>query len=76
MKQFDFDHPDFLKHSPERQEFMKTSYGQPIGEDEFVRIAQSWPKRGGKSNKHRTPSSLRKQYRRLQKNFEFYEVGI
>jgi hypothetical protein len=69
MKQFDFDHPHFFKHQLQRRKLLKRLYKSGATEDEFVKANQGIVKPNGKVY---SPSRLRQEYRRLQKNYDFF----
>lgn len=69
QRQFDFNHPDFLKHPPPRRELLKKFYKSGAAEDEFVKAHQGILQPDGKVY---SPSRLRQEYRRLQKIYDFF----
>lgn len=56
----------------ERKSFYKENWDKQITESEFIKAVSSWPKRGGKANDRRKPSSAKSQYRRLRQKFGFF----
>jgi len=69
MKQFDFNHPDFFKHQPQRRELLKRLYKSGATEDEFVKANLEIVK---PNSKFYSRSRLRQEYRRLQKMYDFF----
>jgi hypothetical protein len=69
MKQFDFNHPVFLRHQPRRQELLKRLYKSGATEEEFVEANREIAKSNGKVYSR---SRLRQEYRRLQKIYDFF----
>lgn len=73
MKTFDFDHPDFKKHHPYVQGFLRRAQGLGMTEEYFVATMRGLPKADGtKGGKSRTPSKLRTKFRRLQRVYNFF----
>jgi hypothetical protein len=71
MKQFDFDHPSFLSHQPQRRELLKRFYKSGATEDEFVKANREIVKLNGRGYRR---SRLRVEYRRLQKIYDFFSL--
>jgi hypothetical protein len=69
MKHFDFNHPDFFRHQPQRRELLKRLYKSGATEDEFVKANREIARPNGKVYSR---SRLRQEYRRLQKIYDFF----
>jgi hypothetical protein len=69
MKQFDFNHPNFLKHQPRRRELLRKLYKSGATEDDFVRAHQKVLRPDGKPYSR---ARLRQEYRRLQRIYGFF----
>jgi hypothetical protein len=69
VKQFDFNHPDFFKHQPQRRELLKKLYKSGATEDDFVKANREIVKPNGMLY---NCSRLRQEYRRLQRIYDFF----
>ena len=77
---FEFDHPDFLKHHKDNQQFMIDNFNKPITESEFVEHYTKLPRvingvRIRKASKKRSPSRSRSQYKRLVERYGAFQGG-
>jgi hypothetical protein len=69
QRQFDFNHPEFLKHPPPRRELLKKFHKSGATEDEIVKAHREILQPNGQVY---NPSRLRQEYRRLQKIYDFF----
>lgn len=73
---FDFNHPEFHKHSIESIEYLFKYHSKPITEEQFLKEMRSWPNRKvGKARKSRTPSNIKRNYRNLVERYGFFPGG-
>lgn len=81
MKAFDFEHPDFFKHPPDSQEWLKQNYDKPITQDEFVAWWTTRPRVHPDGNKilhashKRGPAYARHKYQYLVKQYGLFKGG-
>lgn len=78
MKEFDFTHPNFRRHRPVVQEWIKEHHDKPTTEDEFVEFRRkNRPRKpqGINSRKwHRKQGAdkWRREYRHLKNEYGFF----
>lgn len=74
MKEFDFTHPDFMRHQESVREWLKSHYRQTVTEDEYVAAMKELRKNdsGKRVRRSRCPSNLRYHYRMLNEKFGFF----
>lgn len=73
---FDFNHPTFHKHTTEMIEYLFKYHSKPVTEEEFLKEVRSWPNlKTGKARKKRTPSQIKRNYKRLVNRYGFFPGG-
>lgn len=74
MKEFDFTHPDFLRHQECVRTWLKEHYRKPVTEDEYVTTMKELRNdiSGKRARRSRCPSNLRHHYRMLNEKFGFF----
>lgn len=75
MRQFGFKHPEFLKLPRGIREFMISNYHKPLSEDIYVGFIRGFygDRQDAVACKYRRKPYLRRQYRRLNKKYNFFE---
>lgn len=71
MKTFDFNHPQFKKHTSPVQSLLRSAFKTRMSKEVFVAKYRKLPTRGSKKGR-RSPSYLRSVYRRLKRNYAFF----
>lgn len=74
MKEFDFTHPDFLRHQENVRNWLKKHHHKPVTENEYI-IAMKELRNdisGKRAHRNRCPSNLRHHYRMLNQKFDFF----
>lgn len=74
MKEFDFTHPDFLRHQENVRNWLKKHHHKPVTENEYI-IAMKELRNdisGKRARRNRCPSNLKHHYRMLNQKFDFF----
>lgn len=66
MREFDWNSPEFLRHRPEVQGFIRTHHKTKMKEDEYIAGVKAL------NLPNSSPSKLKKNYRNLKAEFGFF----
>ncbi len=73
MKTFDFTEAR-KHHTPEMCALMEKYYKKGVSEDEWVALVRNLPPKPVHNSRTRSPSSIRSNYRKLNRVFGFFKL--